>query len=196
MRNDRGFSLLEVLVALTVLGFLVVGLNSAARFGLVAWHTEGRDLRVRGDLDPVERTLRGLVEAMDPGTEIDPPLIQATAHALSFTTDMPVAGGIGPARRADVALLVDASRHLILRWSAHVHVDRHGVAAPVQETVLLDGVRRIDLAYWASEGTGWADSWSRPGLPSLVRIHLAMAEHDPRHWPDIVVAPMRVQPER
>jgi len=172
MRNDRGFSLLEVLVALTVLGFLVVGLNSAARFGVLAWHAQERDLEARGDLDPVDRILRRLVEAMDPGTVIDPPLIQATAHTLSFTTYMPVAAGVGPTQRADVALLVDDSHRLVLRWSQHLHVDRLGVPAPIREAVLLDGVRRIDLAYWASNGSDWVDSWSRPVLPSLVRIHL------------------------
>lgn len=193
MRNDRGFTLLEVLAALVVLGFLVLALNAGTRFGTLAWHAQASDLQLRGDLDPVDRTLRHLVEAMDPGSTIDLPAIHGTVHTLGFTTDMPLAGG--PPTRADVALLVDASHRLVVRWSPHLHVNRFGPPAPPQQTVLLDRVQQIDFSYWAAgpEGNGWLDRWNRPLPPALLRIHLAFTEADRRHWPDLVAAPMRAQ---
>lgn len=196
MRNDGGFTLLEVLAALVVLGFLVLALNAGTRFGTLAWHTQARDLRLRGDLDPVDRTLRHLVEAMDPGSPVDPPAIEGTAHALGFTTDMPLDGG-PPSGRADVALLVDASHRLVLRWSTHLHVARLASPTPQQQTVLLDGVRQIDFSYWSAGpgGIGWVDGWNRLLPPALVRIHLDFIEANRRRWPDIVVAPMLVQPD-
>jgi general secretion pathway protein J len=193
MRNDDGFTLLEMLTALVVLGFLVLALNAGMHFGTLAWHAQARDLRVRDDLDPVDRTLRRLVEAMDPGTATDPPVIQGTTHKLGFTTNMPVAAG-SLIRRADVALLVDASHRLVLRWTPHWHVTRFGPPAPPQETVLLDGVQQIDLSYRAAGpgAAGWVAAWSQKLPPALVRIHLIFVDGDQRHWPDIA-APMRTQ---
>ena len=37
MKQDSGFTLMETLVALVVLGFIVAGLAQGLRFGLVAW---------------------------------------------------------------------------------------------------------------------------------------------------------------
>ena len=40
--QPNGFTLLEVLVALTVLGFLLIGLAQGVHFGVLAWGTEVR----------------------------------------------------------------------------------------------------------------------------------------------------------
>ena len=42
MKRPNGFTLLEILVALTVLGFLLAGLAQGVHFGLLAWGTEVR----------------------------------------------------------------------------------------------------------------------------------------------------------
>ena len=41
-RHPSGFTLIEVVIALTVLGFLFVGLAQGVRFGLAAWSAEVR----------------------------------------------------------------------------------------------------------------------------------------------------------
>jgi hypothetical protein len=37
----------------------------------------------------------------------------------------------------------------------------------------------------------WRDRWNGPALPELVRIRIVFSHGEGRHWPDIVVAPLR-----
>lgn len=198
MRRDGGFTLLEVLVAVAVLGTLVLALNSGARFALLAWQTQGRHTTRLGDLEPVNRVLRRLIAAADPGTATDSAPLQGTAHTLAFRAELPDRGGVLPVRQADVAVGVDRADHLVLRWTPHAHVTRLGPPPAAHEEVLLDGVREVDFSYWAPgvEGSAWPDSWKRPQPPALVRIHLVLTDGDRRRWPDLVTAPMRSQADQ
>jgi general secretion pathway protein J len=197
IRRQGGFTLLEILVALVVLGFLVVGLTQGVHFGLRAWELQARTIGRREDLDSIDRTLRRLIENMDPGTSTDPLALQGRATGLAFTTDLPMAvpayaGTSLPIRRADVSLGVDAAHRLVLRWTPHLHAVRFGPAPAPLVSELLRGIDHLDLAYrGAAAGGGWQSSWNQAALPGLVRIRLIFAEGDPRRWPDVVAAPVR-----
>ena len=64
---QAGFTLLEILVALVVLGFLLLGLAEGVRFGLRAWDTETRLVDRGADMDAMERVMRHAIVAADPG---------------------------------------------------------------------------------------------------------------------------------
>ena len=66
------------------------------------------------------------------------------------------------------------------------------VPTPHRE-VLLTGIDRIDMGYFAA-GV-WHTRWREPEPPDLIRIRLVFRDGDPRHWPDIVAAPARGQPD-
>jgi general secretion pathway protein J len=191
IHREEGFTLLEILVALVVLGFLVIGLTEGVHFGLRAWELQARMIGRREDLDAVDRTLRRLVETMDPGTSGDPLTLQGNPASLAFTAELPMTSSL-PIQRADVGLGVDAAHRLVLRWTPHLHAIRFGPAPAAQTSELLRGVDRLEVAYWGSAaGGGWQNRWNQDGLPGLIRIRLIFVKGDPRHWPDIVAAPMR-----
>jgi len=186
-----GFTLLEVLVALVVLGFLIVGLSEYMRVGVQAWDRQRRMLDATGEFDAVDRTLRSLIEQMDPGAPYDPADIVGTSRTLRFTTLLPQGASTLPTRRTDVMLLVDPAQRLLLRWTPKLHAEPLRPVPPV-ETVLVDGIDHIDIEYeTAAPAAGWERAWDSPTLPLLVRIHIAFPAADPRHWPDLVAAPMR-----
>ena len=54
--RQGGFTLLEMLVALVVLGLLVVGLTQGVRTGLALWSAQSRRIGTAADLDAVART--------------------------------------------------------------------------------------------------------------------------------------------
>jgi general secretion pathway protein J len=185
--RDGGFTLLELLVALVVFGFLLAGLGQGVHFGLQAWTRQTRTIDARDGLDAVDRALRGLITRLDPDAEVG-----GRAHALAFTSDLPLMAN-SPTRAADLLLLVDARHRLVLRWLPHLHAQRLGPPPPPRDEVMLEEVERVDIAYWATSGT-WVDRWTdRTASPALIRVGLVFAPGDPRHWPDLVAAPMRVR---
>lgn len=193
-RPAPGFTLVEILAALAVFGFVLLGLGEGVQFGLQAWDAQARLVGQRAELDAVDRLLRGLVARMDPGSLADAPRVAGAADRLAFTTDLPEAAG-ALQRHVDVALFVDPTHHLQMRWAAHLH-QRGGTAAPGAAT-LLEGVQGVRFAYLrpaGSGGSGWAAAWSEGYLPRLVRIQLAFPPGDRRHWPDIVAEPAQDRP--
>ena len=191
MRPHRaaGFTLLEVLVMLVVLGLLLATLARGVDFGVDAWGRQTLALTARGELETVDRALRRLIEQMDPGSAGWPTTIDGSAHTLAFATDLPLA----QARQAEVALGVDGAHRLVLHWHPRL-------AAPVAEqaTTLLEGVDRLELRYWrqggGAGGGAWLDAWHDEALPALVRLRVVFRPGDRRHWPDLIAAPMRAPP--
>lgn len=185
-------TLLEILVALVVLGFLVVGLTEGTNFGLHAWGNQERLVNRYADTDAMERVLRGLVAAADPGETDNPAPFHGQAHTLALVTRLPIAATGLITRNAEVGLGVDDRHRLVLRWSLYPHAERLTPPPPPQQTVLLDGVDHVDFSYLPrpDQGGGWVNTWALPTLPQLVRITIAFAGDDPRHWPTIEVAPM------
>ena len=189
--SDAGFTLLEILVAVAVFGVVLALLTQSMQFGLRVTRLQAEAHERNGDLAAVDRALRRMVALADPGTYPEPATLHGTAQRLSFTTELPLRGD-GQTQRADVTLSVDSGR-LLLRWTPHRHAELYGGAPEVQEAVMLDGVERLDLAYWASGA--WVPAWSADKLPALVRIRLVFPPMFPgatgRHWPPLVIEPMR-----
>lgn len=189
--HASGFTLLELLVVLVVLGFLVVGLTQGLRFGVQVWHRQGRVLDSVSELDAADRTLRHLIEQMDPGGRYEASDITGTDQTLRFTSELPAAAGEWPAQRAEVMLFVDRQHRLVLRWAPSLHVMSLVPLKP-DETILLSGVDRLQFSYKApAPAAPWQTTWQLPVPPLLVRVHIGFAPSDPREWPDIVVQPMR-----
>ena len=185
-----GFTLLEVLVAIVVLGLLLLGLAQGTSFGLLTFNQQTRLMERRTDLDAVYRTLRHLIEHARPGTEWEPLLFVGTAHSVIFTTVVPFQTDMSPSRRADVELLVDSMHRLILVWTPHLHAIRIGPPPAPAAVPVLPGVARLDLNYWPAKGGGWTPVWNDPIPPRLVRIRVVFSDTSELGWPDLLSAPM------
>jgi general secretion pathway protein J len=189
-----GFTLLEILVALVVFGLLMVGLTQGVQFGLHARDMQARMLDTHGALETTDRVLRNLVEQMDPGTPDRPATVVGTGHSLSFATTLPNGATELARQPVEAILLVDGAHRLLLRWTSRLHAIRLGPAPGLSDSELLDNIDHVDFAYWEKAGNGggqWLDSWRGSPLPALVRIRFVFAPGDHRHWPEMIVAPMR-----
>ncbi len=195
--TPNGFTLIEVLVALVVLGLLMVGLAQGIRAGIALRQAQSHRLKEIADLDSTMRALRLLLSNLPTqpqGTRLiaseDGKLFVGEADRVSFVGELP--SGLGLTRRADMTLRL-SERRLVLSWRPHRHERPLTTLPPPTETELLAGVNRLELAYWGSPGKGrpaaWQTQWESPVAPELVRLRLAFAEGNPRRWPDLIVAP-------
>jgi general secretion pathway protein J len=195
-RDQSGFTLLELLVTLVVLGLLLATLSQGVCFGLRAQQIEGRIVTGANDLEATARVLRRLLaQALSGDPSGQDTVFAGTAHVMSFTTRLPDGYGAMATRQADVSLLVADGHHLELRWRPHY---RRWIAPPPPPATqsLLDDVDRLDVAYWRAtpNGGSWTFTWSAPEPPRLVRLRVVFSTGDPRHWPDIIAAPMQAFP--
>ncbi len=190
---EPGFTLLEILVALVVLGFLIAGLTQGTRFGLQAWGMQTRIVTRQSDMDDVYRVLRAMVEAADPGEINQLGTFQGAAHTLTLLTRLPLAAAPSGLLDADVALGVDDRHRLVARAVAHPHAERVGPAPAALQSTLLEGVDHVDFSYYrvAPKPAGWTNVWRDQDPPALVRLHIAFTKDDKRNWPDLVAATIR-----
>jgi len=188
--DDAGFTLLELLVAVFVMGVVLILLTQGVQFGLRATQLQAGVRDRKGDLEVVDHALRRMIALADPGVYPEPATLRGTAQKMSFTTELPIYGS-GPTQWADVALSAETGR-LLLRWTPHRHVEPLGPRPQWQDVVVLEGVQRIELAYRApGASSAWSGTWSADRLPALVRIHVVFADGSGRRWPPLLVAPIR-----
>ena len=197
--EQTGFTLLEILVVLIVLGFLLVGLTRGVRTGLTLWDAQTRRIGETAELDAEARVLRMILSAIwiPPPRIIDPEAAHAPEAAgqpdrLTFIGYLPT--GLGTTRRANITLELRDQR-FVLRWTPHRHELSTAPAPEPIETELIRGVERLDFAYWgspaASQPAGWQTQWDNYNVPELIRIRLSFAKGDRRRWPDLIAAPQR-----
>ncbi len=188
--DDAGFTLLELLVAVFVMGVILTLLTQGVQFGLRATQLQTGVRDRTGDLEVADHALRRMITLADPGVYPEPATLRGTAQAMSFTTELPIYGG-GQMQWADVALSAETG-HLLLRWTPHRHVEPFGSRPAWQDVVMLERVQRIELAYRApGASSAWSRTWSADRLPALVRIDVVFADGSGRHWPPLLVAPIR-----
>jgi general secretion pathway protein J len=197
--RQSGFTLLELLVALVVLGLLVVGLTQGVRAGLTMWGAQTRRVGETGELDAGARVLRmllggisappaGIVGRGTAGTS----KLEGSSDSLAFVGDLP--NGLGTTRRANIKLELVQER-LVLGWTPHRHELTTAPAPEPIETELIRGVERLDFAYWgspsANQPAGWQTQWDSNNVPELIRIRLGFVKGDRRRWPDLIAATQR-----
>ena len=198
-RGDiAGFTLLEVLVAMVVLGLMMAGLTQGVRLGIRSVARQAQSLDERADMDGVDRVLRDLITHIEPGGGRTPVQIEGDQEQFHFISRLPSAVAL-LTRRADMTLLVDDGHRLVLRWRPALHETSFVDPPEPTDTPLLDKVDKVEFAYWApddgsNQPAGWRDEWNSPYLPFVVRLKISFPDGDKRHFPTILVSPLLEQP--
>jgi general secretion pathway protein J len=198
--RQAGFTLIEILVGLVVLGLLVIALSQGVRTGFALWDAQARRVGETEELDATQRTLRTLLTGI-PVLPVSASDVAASAIAIkgeadriTFVGDLP--SGLGAKQLADIVLEQRGGR-LLLGWAPHLHEKTLAPAAPT-ETELTRGVEALDFAYFGIASRGqmahWQAQWGGPTLPLLIRVRLRFAAGDGRRWPNLIAAPQLAAP--
>lgn len=195
--GEAGFTLVEVLVALTLMSFLGVALFGSLRFGVLAWergttHADAADriLVTQSFLRQVVAESYPLYLREDPTkARVD---FDGAAASLSFLTTSPAALGAGGRARVTLSGRPGpGGTDLVM--SARQELSSAGAAG--SERILVPDIEALELSYFGiARGdriATWHDRWTgQLALPQLVRIRVTYpGQGGARLWPELLVAP-------
>jgi len=197
---NAGFTLLELLVALALLGLLATMSLGGLRLGARTWETvtarseeTGRALMVRAFLS------RELAQAMPltlpaPGGS-DRLAYDGETDSLTFVSPLASHFGLGGAQRLRLAVLdgegaPEDGKRLVLLRRAFYPDDEFSADDGQRDEVhlLLDGIAEAAFSYRAAgDESGWADTWrEQEELPGLIRLDITFRDTAAGDWPSLV----------
>ncbi|MEW6727939.1 MAG: prepilin-type N-terminal cleavage/methylation domain-containing protein [Pseudomonadota bacterium] len=184
-RVQRGFTLIEVVIALALTSLIFATLG-AALFGLTQGFAKSTARAEREDtMLHVSQALRRAIEqaAPRPAQAGSEPSLVGQPDSLEWLAPMPEAS---PYRglhlwRLEAQTLDAANRRLVLTltpWTPGTS------ATPYPPQPLVDGLTQIQLHYQDTQSGQWTDHWEQARRPLRVRIEIITKDHGP--WPPIV----------
>lgn len=199
-RHSYGFTLLEVLVAITLLSVVAALLAGGLRFGTRVWHQGEDQLQALAGMQSVHglmrRQLAQAVPLMAPDRLDDQIVFEGMPTYLRFVGAAPAQPMVGGYYEITFGLSNDkVTQHLMMAWRLLAD-SKDGTRDTVErdQVLLLPDVAEVSFAYFGGnddEAPHWQESWvDKPMLPHLVRVIVSFKEGDPRLWPDLVVQPM------
>lgn len=182
MKRMQGFTLLEMLAALSLLGLLMVlAASSYKSSGLAAERTERAAARME-QVVAAQRFLRQSLESMRETSDF-----AGQAESLQYLAVVPLGLG-GQLKLHRLQLLSDEAGIWALRVA---FFDKDNGKPWGEPQVLLDHMREVRIAYRGIDDmhrdSGWLSRWPWPQrLPRLVRIQARVQDGMP--WPTLSVA--------
>lgn len=197
-----GFTLLEMLIAMTLLGFILTLLFGALRLGSRSWDA--------GELRSANNTHLALLQGF-----LRRELSQTTPYFWKKKTDSSMAFSGEPNRLRLAAPLVahlgpgglyllslelaegKEGRQLIMKRTIPTAGSTDFTALDQAEKVVLaEQVESLSFAYFGAPDSNtdpaWLERWENVGtpqrLPTLIRLRVTFSNG--RSWPELVVAPL------
>jgi general secretion pathway protein J len=194
---EAGFTLIEVLVVLGLLGFLSLLVFTALRIGAGVWTTTEHRSESSTDIGVVQSLLRRLLEEAYPALvrRVDGRAsitFRGTADSIELSTPLPNGAALGGFQR--VRVFSATNGRLFISWQPERNEPGFATASPERtESELLAGVTSFRLAYFGQvEGAtapAWRNEWvGQMALPRLISVEIAFADLR-RIWPRMAVAP-------
>ena len=198
---DGGFTLIEMMIALALIGMALVIAFGALRFAARSWERTdalaGEVEQVRVTYALVRRQL-SQAEAVQREPAARALVFQGEARALEFLAPAPSQDGrLAGLYRYRLRFVDTPETHaLVMEYRPYFPGPDAGWQAPIETSTLVSEVSSGRFSYRAGVQTeaeeGWAARWETENrLPGLVRLELEL-EGQSRAWPPQVV-PLHVR---
>jgi general secretion pathway protein J len=194
----KGFTLIEMLIAMTLLGVLVVLLFSSLKLAATSW--------VAGDAKvvavnkkavvyqffkqhlPTIHPLAYLTNTQDPAdNQQEQPVFTGNAQHMRFVGALPLSSARKGLQIFEIAAKSDDSSKVMVQLSPYQQTDN----VQIDREVLIDHVKSFAFAYFGqtdpSAPAVWTTDWPQSEqLPSLIKVSILL--DDISYWPDMVFA--------
>jgi len=200
-RAQGGFTLIELVVALVLLGAMMVLLYSGLTFALRSWDAGDANGRRAADRRLGENFLRREVGEVFPMRWKDPSALRYAFEGgrdlLRFVSSRPAGVAQGGLALVSVAVETnpkDNSKNLVMR-RAMADADAADFASldAAEPSILVPDVASVAFSYFGAENDfaepKWTDEWNYKGrMPSMIRVRMQGTGGSP--LPDILVKVM------
>ena len=195
--KQAGFTLVELLVAMTIMGLMMTVLFGSLHLSARAWDSGEKRMEEAGDITRVQGFLRGRISLARPipvpdhldRVHRDHVLFEGGGDSLYFIAPMPAHRGGGGLQLAEITL---AQEGLVFSHRLY-HAEIESVTEGNWRTsLLLPDVDAVRFRYFGrregEERRGWRNSWrNQSHLPHLVEIEIERGEGARERWPTLVV---------
>lgn len=201
MKQQRGFTLAEMIVALAVSALLVSLTYGALRIGIRSWDASQENVdrmdTLRVGWQAVHASLNEAVIRFDPFGEEEGIMFKGEADQLTFTANMPSHLGLGGVYIIELYRdETHAETPFVLRrtlWAEHLQQELENKP---QQAQLAEAVEKLIFRYFGTideeERPAWHENWNgQSTLPSLIRLDVLL--EDGNRWPTLVAHP-RISP--
>ncbi len=200
-RREAGFTLLEMIIAMTLLSILVTLLFASLKLAADSWQVgEAKIAQVNRKAVIYQFLKRNFAairpvpmlavdgEAMENGMIV--PVFQGYSMSLRFAAPMPLSAARKGLQIFD--LIASGNDLLSLRVSLTPYYQSASQAqnsGQKEQTVILDNIRSISFKYYGvrseMDAAQWNDSWGETELlPKLIKVTILL--DDGSYWPDMV----------
>jgi len=189
VRSQRGFTLIELMVAITLLGGMMVLLYSGMAFGLRAWDAADTNGRRTADRRIAMNFLRREIGETFPMRFKDSMTLkmafEGKENRMRFVSSRPA--GIAASGLSLVGVEVEPGeergvRNLVMRRAMPDDAAKDfGPLDKGERTVLFEKIDNVTFQYYGSENDftepTWVDSWDYAArIPQMVRVRIRAAD--------------------
>jgi general secretion pathway protein J len=196
-RHSKGFTLIEILVALALMAMIATILIASLEIGGHTWQRVTRATDRIDEITLAQTILRDQLSAIYPdqrrrsGTEAGG-FLSSDGSQIEFLGSAPLAQSDGIWRYH--LQLEQPSGTLTLRSRRDLRYLSAGGNSDWSEEPLVRSVASVTIHFLRESGESaaqWMDQWNDPhAVPRLIRVEVTFAPSDSRRWPPLYVAPL------
>jgi general secretion pathway protein J len=184
-----GFTLIEMIVALALLGAMLLAIYSGLSFGLRGWDAADVNGRRTADRRIAENFLRRELGELFPMRWKDPMTLrfafEGKVDQLRFVSVRPAGISVTGLSLVGITAEQDPAKrvkNLVMRRASPGDEQKDfSPLAAGEPTILFENIDSVAFAYYGSEADftepSWVDNWEFPGrMPRLIRIRVRTAD--------------------
>jgi general secretion pathway protein J len=195
--RHRGFTLIEVLVSLSLMSLMATIMIASLELGGHTWRRVTRQVSDTDDIAQAQRALRQWLASLYPYQNANtegaaPGFLVSDGETIEFS-------GLASGSIADGILRyhIGRSKSATATLDVQFRRDHNGLSDDSSpdwsNEVLLKGVAGVAIRFWSNtdDTAGrWIDRWiDQNHIPRLIRIDVSFAAGDRRRWPSLFVEP-------